>query len=567
MHTSLWDRTRRAPLPPVVAAIFAPLRAVSWRLICALSFLVIGLASQPEPATAQASGSAYQQTVLSIQQLIEAGNLDAAKSSIVTAFARYPNNGGLENLLGVVEIQQGSPEKARASFNAAIRHSPRLVSPYLNISRLDMPEAATVPARRAEALRLSEQALQLDPASDEALYNVASILTWQKNYQQSLVHLAKLSQSAASQIGVQAIRCSDEAALGHREQTTAAALALAANPDLSEQDAAGCLPALRAAHRADMIDAVYAAAAKLHPLSANGVQLLGLAQEAEGKPAEARATLEQAFSLEPTNAELLTDLTRVAEVAGDHQGALGYLAHARQLQPANAGYAYEFGVICVRMGLLGEARKALTEALRIEPENPQYNLSMGLVVSFSEDPSQAFPYLDRFHALRPNDAEGLLALGTASFRAKDFDSAAKWLQQAASNPTTAADAHLYLGRIARQQGQLEKAATELKQSLALRPDQPVAMSELGQIHFTDQDYTNAEKDFERALKNDPDNYLANYGLLQIYARTGDARREQQMRRFEEVRNLKDERDRQMMRVIEIHPDGSSNQLKESGSSR
>jgi len=192
---------------------------------------------------------------------------------------------------------------------------------------------------------------------------------------------------------------------------------------------------------------------------------------------------------------------------------------------------------------------------------------MGLVVSFSEDPSQAFPYLDRFHALRPNDAEGLLALGTASFRAKDFDSAAKWLQQAASNPTTAADAHLYLGRIARQQGQLEKAATELKQSLALRPDQPVAMSELGQIHFTDQDYTNAEKDFERALKNDPDNYLANYGLLQIYARTGDARREQQMRRFEEVRNLKDERDRQMMRVIEIHPDGSSNQLKESGSSR
>ncbi len=532
-----------------------------------MSFLVIGLVSQPEPASAQAHDSAYQQTVLSIQQLIEAGNLDAAESSIASATARYPNDGGLENLLGVIEIQQGSQEKARASFNLAIRHSPRLVSAYLNISRLDMPEAATVPARRAEALRLSEQALQLDPASDEAHYNVASILTWQKSYQQSLDHLAKLSQSAVSKIGVQAIRCSDEAAVGHREQTTAAALALAANPDLTEQDAAGCLPALRAAHRADMIDAVYTASAKLHPLSADGVRLLGLAQEAEGKLAEARATLEQAFSLKPGNAELLTDLTRVAESAGDHQGALGYLAHARELRPADAGYAYEFGVICARMGLLGEARKALAEALRIEPDNPQYNLSMGLVVSFSEDPSQAFPYLDRFHALRPKDGEGLLALGTASFRAKDFDIAAKWLQQAVSDPTTAADAHLYLGRIARQQGQLEKAAAELKQSLALRPDQPVALSELGQVHLTDQDYPNAEKDFARALENDPDNYLANYGMLQIYVRTGDARREQQMRRFEEIRNLKDERDRQMMRVIQIRPDGSSNQLKESGSSR
>jgi len=567
MHTSLWDWNRKAPLPPTVAAIFAALRAVRRQLICALSFLAIGFASQLEPASAQAPDSAYQHTVLSIQQLIEAGNLDAAKSSIVSASARYPNNGGLENLLGVIEIQQGSPEKARASFNAAIRHSPRLVSPYLNLSRLDMPEAATVPARRTEALRLSEQALQLDPASDEARYNVASILTWQKSYQQSLDHLAKLSPSAANQIGVQAIRCSDEAALGHREQTTAAALALAANPDLTQQDAAGCLPALRAAHRADMIDAIYTAAAKLHPLSSDGVRLLGLAQEAEGKYAEARVTLEQAFSLKPDSTELLTDLTRVAEASGDHQGALGYLAHARELQPANAGYAYEFGIICVRMGLLGEARKAITEALRIEPDNPQYNLSMGMVVSFSEDPSQAFPYLDRFHALRPKDAEGLLALGTASFRAKDYDTGVKWLQQAVSDPKTAPDAHMYLGRIARQQGQLEKATAELKQSLALRPDQPVALAELGQIHLTDQDYTHAEAEFERALKNDPDNYLANYGLLQVYARTGDARREQQMRRFEEVRNLKDEHDRQMMRVIEIRPDGSSNQLKESGSSR
>ncbi len=509
-------------------------------------------------AQAQPRDAAYQRTVLGIQQQIEAGNLDAARTSIVAATARYPHNGGLENLLGIVEIQQGNTDKARAAFNAAIHDSPRLVSAYLNLSRLDMPSAAADAALRGEAMRLCEEALRLDPANDEAHYDMAAMLSWQESYQRSLEQLARLSRDSASQIGAEEVRCTDEAALGHREQVSTIAAAMASNPDLTEQDAASCLPALRQAHRADLIAMLFTASAKLHPLSPEGLRMLGLAQEAEGKPTEARATLEQAFA-QKQDETLLVDLTRVAEAAGDHQGALGYLAHARELHPDNAGYAYEFSVICVRMGLLAEARKALTEALRLEPDNPQYNLSMGMVVSFSEDPSQATPYLERFHTLRPKDAEGLLALGTASYRAKDFETASKWLQQAVGSAQTAPDAYFYLGRIARQQGRLEQATAELKKSLELKPDQPGALAELGQIHLTDQDPTQAEEEFRRALKGDPDNYLANYGLLQLYARNKDPRREEQSRRFEEVRNLKDQYDRQMMRVIEIRPDGSSNQ--------
>jgi len=72
---------------------------------------------------------------------------------------------------------------------------------------------------------------------------------------------------------------------------------------------------------------------------------------------------------------------------------------------------------------------------------------------------------------------------------------------------------------------------------------------------TKRSYPEAQSYFERAIQLDRDNYGANFGLLQLYARTGDQRREQQSKRFDEIKDKKEEQDRDMMRVIEIRPDG------------
>lgn len=523
-----------------------PMDALQWLLTVLLAFASVAVAQD---------AAAYQQTILAIQQQIEAGNLDQARTMIAAAARTYTHDGGLENLLGVVEIQQGHTAEASKAFSAAILHNPRLVGAYLNLSRIRMQTAATDQSARAEALRLSLKVLQLDPANDEANYQAATVLFWNKNYRLSLEHLKKLSAQSGAQAGAQALLCADHAALGQREATSEAAAALAANPDLTEQDADTCLPALRAARRADLIEPLFAAVAGHQLLSPAGLRILGLAQEAEGKLQPARATLENAFAADSKSVVILEDLTRVAKAANDNEGALGYLAHARDLQPNDPTLPYEFGVICVRMGLFAEARKAIAEALRLAPDNPEYNLGMGMVVSFSEDPSQALPYLKHFHELRPQDPEGLLALGSANFRAKDYDTALGWLRQAIANRKTAPDAHFYLGRIARQDGRLDEATAELKQSLSLRPDQPDALAELGQISVQARDFSQAAAYFNQALHIDPDNYAANFGLLQLYARTGDPRRDQQSQRFDQIKNKKEERDRQMMRVIEIRPDG------------
>jgi tetratricopeptide (TPR) repeat protein len=535
-------------------------QAPAWGRRRAAGILAFVLAMLPQAGTAapQNAAESYRQTVISIQQQIEDNNLERARTMIGEAARIYPGDGGLDNLLGVVEIQEGNTALARQSFSAAMLHQPRLVGAYLNLTRIDMQTASTDPAARAEALRLDEKIIQLEPANDEANYQIATIRSWEKSYRRSLESLAKLGAQARKQLGAEALLCADHAALGHREMTNRAAAALAANPDLTEQDAATTLPALRQAHRADLIETIYAAIAGRQTLSASGLRILGLAQEGEGKLQQSRATLESAFAADSQSAAVLVDLTRVAEAAGDHDGALGYLAHARELQPTDASLPYEFGVICLKKHLYGEGRKAIAEAVKLAPDNPDYNYGMGVLTSVGDDPAAALPYLQKFHSERPRDAAGVLALGTANFRLKDYDSASKWLKLALASAATAADAHFYLGRIARQEGHVDEAIAELRQSLSLRPDSADVLAELGQIYVGNRNYAQAAPCLEHAIQLDPDNYGANFGLLQLYARTGDGRRDQLSKRFDELKDKKDEHDREMMRVIEIRPDGESN---------
>lgn len=528
------------------------------RRVCAsglmLAFLCFGLSA----VRAQNHSDAYLRIVLAIQQQMQSGDLNGARAAIQAAAKQYPADGGLENLLGVIEAQQGHASAARQAFLSAVRHDPQLTAAYLNLSRVDMQTARRDAAIRAEALQMSERVVQRERGNDEAHYQIATIYAWEQKYQLSLAELRKMTLQAQNAVTTQSLVCEAHAALGHSEATEEAVHKLAANSDLNEQDADACLSALRTAHRPASIEELLSASAKLHPLSISGLRMLGLAQEAEGKLAPARATLEAAFAADSTSAAILIDLTRIARAADDNQGALGYLAHARDLQPNNAALPYEFGIICLQMGLYAESRKAIGEALKIEPDNPEYNLGMGLVVSYSEDPSQALPYLQKYHTMRPQDSNGLLALGSTFFRTKDYDAAKQWLGQAIQNTTTAAEAHYYLGRIARQEGRVMDAVSELNQSLRLHPEQSSVLAELGQIAVTQQDYPGATVYLDHAVKIDPDNYAANYGLLLLYAHTNDPRRKEQAKRFEEVKGKKDARDLEMTRSFEIRRDGKSN---------
>ncbi|MFZ0663418.1 MAG: tetratricopeptide repeat protein [Acidobacteriaceae bacterium] len=502
---------------------------------------------------AQPATSSYRQTTVQIQQQIEQGHLSDARAMISAALKHFPSDGGLENLLGVVEAEQGETGLARQAFSAAIEHNPKLIGAYLNLGRIEMQEAGSRAGPQAEALRLYQEALRLDPANAEANFQAATLLMWDGKYAASLAHLAKTGAAMGGQIRVEALRCADEAALGHTAATNRAAATMVVNPKLSERDAVFVLPALRTARRADLIDAIFTAANARTPLSANGLRVLGLAKEAEKKPAEATAMLERAFALDDTNVAPLVDLTRIAIADKQYKQALGYLAHARALNPGDAAFAYEYGRICMKLNLLGEARRAMGEAVKMDPDSPEYNFALGVVSSYAQDASAGLPYLKKYHQMRPGDPDGVLALGTAYFRDDDYVNAVLWLKHAATTPSTAASAHYYLGRILRQQGQYDEALAQLKHAEALQPDQPAVFAELGQTYVQMRKYPEAQKQLQHALILDANNYVANFALMQLYAQTRDPRLGAQQKRFGEIKKKNQEQYREEMRVIEARP--------------
>jgi uncharacterized protein HemY len=93
----------------------------------------------------------------------------------------------------------------------------------------------------------------------------------------------------------------------------------------------------------------------------------------------------------------------------------------------------------------------------------------------------------------------------------------------------------------------------LQLALKSKPDYANALAELGQYYLINKDYPDAEKYIRRALELDPDYLAANLYLVTLYTRTGDSRKEAQVKHFEELQKLREEKAQDLMRIVEVRP--------------
>jgi tetratricopeptide (TPR) repeat protein len=525
----------RRPVPVVALTIF----------LCATHF---GLASSKQNHTNE-----RDEIILRIQQLIEDHSLAEASHQIVEAEKQYPQDAGFDNLRGIVKAQQGDYAAAEESFGHALKREPRFTAASLNLGRLLQENFAADAQTKRKALDVYLAVLKYDPKNAEANYQSALLLLGQGRYRDSLDHISRLPEESQTSAQELSILCADYAGLGDRKSTDTAATRLLLDPNFSELDAQQVLLGLRAGKRDDQIISLLENLQKRQPLSPALLGALGLAYEGTGKLREARDTLERAATPETLTVGTLLQLARVARKQRDYQGSLGYLAHARDLAPNNSGIHYYFGLVCLDLNLIAEARNSFEKAVQIEPENPDYNYAMGATSTFRHDPGEAVPYFEKYLKLRPQEARGKLALGTALFRAKDYEAAVPRLKEAAMIRETATTAHYYLGAIALRERRLEESRNELELALKNKPDYADALAELGEYYLMQKNYTQAEKYIRRALEIEPDHYSANFYLLTLYTRTGDARQEAQSKRFDELKNLLSEKMQEFLRIVEVRP--------------
>jgi len=511
-------------------------------------------------ALCQSSSPTERERVITeIQDLIDQDNVDTARQRVYEAQKRM-TDAGLDNLLGVIEAKAGDYAAAEGSFAIAIRRAPTFTAPYLNLARLYQENGNRDPKSKAKALAMYEQLLRFNPANTEANYQAAVLLMEQSRYEKSQGYLSHLPPDSQDISQALAVRCADLAGLGDRMRTDQCAARLRSSPDLSEADAQMIAPALASAKREDLIVGLEEALAKRRTLSGQSLRTLGLAYEKTGQLSDARRALEQAFSsLGSSSTSILLDLARVGQEQKDYKGSLGYLAHAEDLNPKDATIPYYFAIVCLQLNLLAEAHRAMGKALALDPDNPSYNYSMGAVSVFSEGPEQAIPYFQKYLRLKPQDPRGKLALGAAYVRAKNYDAGLPVLRESASHSETASSAHYYLGRILNEEGNPQGAIQELQLSLKSSPDYPDALAELGRSLLTKKEYRQAQRELDHALALSPDHYQANLNMLLLYTKIGDARRDSQSQRVEELKKAAKEKSQELSRIIAIRPfDNSGN---------
>jgi uncharacterized protein HemY len=102
---------------------------------------------------------------------------------------------------------------------------------------------------------------------------------------------------------------------------------------------------------------------------------------------------------------------------------------------------------------------------------------------------------------------------------------------------------------------LEAAKHELEQANSLTPNRADVLAELGQVFIASREYREAQSYLDRAVAIDAESYAANFALLQLYARTGDPRREEQSKRFDQIKAKDEEHYQEMMRIISVRPEG------------
>ena len=514
-------------------------------------FLECTLAALAVCSHLQASN--LDQAILSIQEALQRGDLNAATQLIDSCFKDHSHNGGLLNLRGILHAQRNELPAARADFEAAVQSAPGLMPAWQNLARACQIEAEHDSSSSACALNSWQHVERLELSNAEAHSSLARLYERQAKFSDSLREIKALPSPEAEQPENVLLRCAGLAGSGQEAEASAVASKLAQRSNFSEEQWNSVEGAFHSASSASVVVSLLKSLDKRRAAGAGSLRRLAVAYEQLGRSQEARETLERVAVLDPRNTAHLLELARLAEASKDYEGALGYLAHARDLEPDRAQIHYLFAMVATEMKLPVEAHASLQKALALDPENPAYNYAMGFVILSTRDAATAGSFFQKFVTAKPAMIKGHYALGIACFASGDYARAKQEMQRVETNPETAGGAEYFLGRIAKQEDDLARSEKYLRRSIELLPDFPESRTELARVLMLRKDFAEARTQLESAIRLDGQSFQANEQLLVLYRRTNDQRAEKQAELVKKLDEDRSKRAELMLRTIDARP--------------
>lgn len=241
-----------------------------------------------------------------------------------------------------------------------------------------------------------------------------------------------------------------------------------------------------------------------------------------GRPAEARALLEQAVAQFPAEPQMRLLLARLLCTTQQPDAAVAIMQQAVGRWPDRGELHAALGLAWHGAGQYAAAVSALGEALRLDPTLTEAQYQLGLSLIELGRPGEARAAIVRALAMRPDYPEALYAHAALELEAGDFVAAESSVFKVyALDPEEpnaqrlVASWHLLKGLAAGQAGDVTAADRQFRAGLAVAPDFALLLRETGRLAERRARWTEAAEAFEHYLRvqpADPSGYLE-YGLV------------------------------------------------------
>ncbi|QYK56507.1 MAG: tetratricopeptide repeat protein [Fimbriimonadaceae bacterium] len=177
---------------------------------------------------------------------------------------------------------------------------------------------------------------------------------------------------------------------------------------------------------------------------ADALHVLGLSRFARGQFPEAVEALSRAFSADPTNLEVRTNLAIALRRAGSGEAARELLLEVEAASPRDARYWNALAALYLDGSAWLPAREALEQAVSVQPDHPEANANLAIAALALGDWSSASQGARAATALAPESATAWTVLGRVHFAAGEVEEGLRCLELAHQLDPDSGEAASYL---------------------------------------------------------------------------------------------------------------------------
>ncbi|MDR1410597.1 MAG: tetratricopeptide repeat protein [Spirochaetaceae bacterium] len=385
---------------------------------------------------------------------------DYARSSVERDRAQAQPHYTLGKIAG--DLRQW--ESARDEFKEAARLDGSNFAYFTELARAQFNTG-----NFAEAVRAYESAVQINPGSESAWYNLGA---------------------AYGRLGRQ-----DNALSAYRKATEVKPDYAAAHRQTgyilsAKGDKAGAIEAYK---RCLLYD----------PGNLAALRELGAAQNGSGDYSGAEASFSRALGLAPDDDQTNYNMALVKIELKKYGEARAFSEKAAAAAPSKALYHYTLGLACESDGDEDGAIAAYAKAASLDQKYVRPRINLGKIFIANNLPSQALTLLLEAYRAEPSSFEVNNNLGAAYQKLEDWGRSVDHYEKAITAEPNNATTRLNLARAHIGAANFNKARDQYRETLRLNPDNADAQFELGKAYVSLGDAVSAKQQLEVLLRTSP----------------------------------------------------------------